>query len=298
MTFVCGHCGAQLAIDGGLRTVTCAFCASPSVIEHPDGEGGPRPVFTIGFVQPEPEVRAHVARWLRSRSIFCPGSIRNARVEDLQAAYVPAYLYSAVASTRFRARIGENYTVTETETETDSQGRTVKRTRTRVETEWRPLTGTRLANVSDVVVSASHGLSNAELEGVEPFDWRALRRYSPALVAGWLTENAAVPASTCLEAARAKATTRAGRALASFMPGDSHRDLEHTTQLEDEASDLVLVPLWLLNARHRKDAPPIRIVVNGQTGAVHGRPPLSPLRITLAVFSLLAALAGLMWALR
>lgn len=295
MILECRHCGAELTIDGNLRTTTCVFCASPSVIERPEAEAGPRPTFTLGFVQPEQEVRTRVARWLRSQSIFCPGSLRNARVEDLKGVYVPTYLYSAVARSHFQAEIGENYTETQTYTTKDSQGKTVTRTRTVTKTEWRSLAGTRSANVTDVLVTASKGLSNAELSAIEPFDWRALRRYSPAMIAGWPTENPSLALDEGLALARREAETLTAHALVRFLPDDSRRLVGHDTSLEEEAADLVLVPVWLLNARHEEDKPPVRIVVNGQTGEIHGKPPLSALRIAAAVVTglLLAAAAYL-----
>lgn len=292
MVFQCKNCGAELSVDESLRTTVCIYCDTPSVVESPEGTSGPRPAFTLGFVQPEAEVRKHVARWLKTRNIFCPGGIRRANVENLKGVYVPAYLYSAVSRTDYAARIGEDYTETETYTTTDKDGKTVTKTRTVIKTEWRSLSGTKAANICDVLVTASKGLSNPELEAIEPFDWRALRRYSPAMVAGWPAENASVDVATCLGMARAEARAHCDRALSSFMPGDSHQIVRSDTSFEKEAVDLVLVPAWLLNARYAADKPPIRVVVNGQTGAVHGKPPLSPPRIAMAMMLVVLLAAG------
>jgi hypothetical protein len=295
MNFKCQNCGAALSVEGALRTAVCAFCAAPSVVEHPAGEAGPRPDFTLGFVQPQEAVQEHVARWLKTRSVFCPGSVRRAKVEALQGVYVPAYLYSAVASSEYSAEIGEEYTVEETYTTTED-GKSVTRTRTRTETEWRALSGRYTANVVDVLVTASAGLSNAELAAVEPFDYRAIRRYSPAMISGWLAEDPSMTPAQCLALAQAEALQKTSQALERFLPGDRHRGIDHRTRLEQEELALVQVPVWLLNARYRKDKPPIRIVVNGQTGAIQGKPPLSWLRISAAVLAaLVAILAAWLW---
>jgi hypothetical protein len=291
MKLECQNCGAALTVEGALRTAVCAFCDAPSVVERPEGEAGARPTFTLGFVQPREAVEKNVARWLKSRSVFCPGSVRRAKMEALQGVYVPAYLYSAVARSEYTAQIGERYTVVETY-HTTEDGKSVTRTRTRTETEWRSLAGRYTANVVDVLVTASAGLSNAELAAVEPFDYRAIRRYSPAMISGWLAEDPSMGHAQCLELARAEALQQTSQALERFLPGDGHRSLEHQTRLEQEELSLVQVPVWLLNARYRKDKPPIRIVVNGQTGAIFGKPPLSGLRITLTVLAALAALLG------
>lgn len=290
MILKCNHCGAELTVNGSDRTTICVFCASPSVIERPESEAGPRPAFTIGFVQPEEDVRRHVAKWLKSRSIFCPGSIRKANVEDIKGVYVPAYLYSAVTRTNYSAEIGEEYQETETYTTTNDKGETETHTRVVTYTEWRDLSGTRVANVADVLVTASQGLGNDELAGIRPYDWGAIKRYNAAMVAGWPTENASIGETECFEMARKEAQARAEAALPNFMPGDSHRSISSTTTVHEEAADLVLVPTWLLNARYAAGKPPIRIAVNGQTGAVHGKPPLSVWRILFAILLVIGIL--------
>lgn len=293
MNFTCQNCGAALTVDGDLRTTVCAFCAAPSVVERPGAEGV-RPTFTLGFVQPKAAVEQRVAKWLRSQSVFCPGSLRRAKVEAIQGVYLPAYLYSAVARSAYTAEIGERYTVTETYTTTEN-GQTVEHTRTRTETEWQGLSGEHAANVVDVLVTASQGLSNEELQAVEPFDYRALRRYSPAMNSGWLAEDPSMGHAQSLALARTEALRKTTDVLQRFLPGDTHRGLQHDTRLEQEELSLIQVPVWLLNARYQKDKPPVRIVVNGQTGALHGKPPRSWRRIAAAVLGVLAALALVWW---
>ena len=82
-----------------------------------------------------------------------------------------------------------------------------------------------------------------------------------------------------------------GRLLHQFMPGDSHLDLRHTTTLHDESVDLALLPVWIFAIRYDEQKPPIRILVNGQTGKVGGRIPTSwtrVLKIAAAVLGILS----------
>jgi hypothetical protein len=196
---------------------------------------------------------------------------------------VPAYLYGAIADSEYSASIGEEYTVTETYTTTDAKGNTTTHTRTRTETEWRPLEGRRSGYVLDVLVTASRGLPNAELEAIEPFDLRALRRYDPAMLAGWTGEEPSLTLDECFRLAHDEAEARVSERLADFMPGDSHDDLSHRTALRDEHIDLVLLPVWVFAARYDPSQPPVRLLVNGQSGEIHGKVPLSAPRVALAV---------------
>jgi cell division septation protein DedD len=143
----------------------------------------------------------------------------------------------------------------------------------------------------DVIVTASRSVNNAELEAVEPFDLRTMRRYSPALLSGWLAEEPTMAVAECAALARQEALAKIGQELAAFMPGDSHRDLWFQTGLDRESADLICLPLWVLAIRHAPDEPPFRMLINGQTGKIYGKAPLSWVKILLVVLALLALLA-------
>jgi hypothetical protein len=286
----CPSCGAQLVVEPALRTMRCPYCAAPSVVERPPVPGIPEPVFALGFALTHVAAREHVARWLKSRNPFTRSGIRSAEPGEVRGVYVPAYLYSVLAQTRFRASIGENYQEQETYTTTEN-GKTVTRTRTVTRTEWRSLGGELAGYVADVLVTASTGLRNDELEALEPFDLRGLARYTPALVSGWVAEEPSLTPAQCLAQARKEAEERVGERLGRFMPGDSHRELEHESRLEWEAVDMCLLPVWVLAVRYAEDAPPLRVLVNGQTGEVHGKAPLSVWKVTAAVLVVLLLVA-------
>ena len=292
MNLECQSCGAQLVVAETLRTTVCPYCAAPSVVERPPAPERPLPTFALGFVQTPDKARELARQNLLRRSFWAPSSVRNASVEELRGIYVPSWLYSALAESQYSAEIGENYTETQTYTTTEN-GRTVTKTRQVTKTEWRSLQGRHTEYVPDVFVSASSGLPNEELEGIEPFDLRALRRYHDALVAGWIAEEPSLPQQQCLSQARAEVESLLKKRLASFMPGDSHRGLSFSTRFSNEALVVCLVPVWVLALRHDAKKPPLRFLVNGQTGKVYGRIPVSWVKVLFAVLLGLLLAGGL-----
>jgi hypothetical protein len=296
-TLVCEQCGAALVVDG-MRTTTCPYCASPQVVERPATADRPAPAFVLTFAGGDDLARTALRTWIAQQSVFADSRLRRARVEDLRGVYVPAGLYSAIARSSFTADIGENYTTTETTTVTDAQGNTHTETRTVTHTEWCALAGTHTAYVTDVVVSASKGLPNDELERVEPFDMLKLRRYDPALISGWITEEPSRTVGECTQLAREEAAAVEARRVDAFMPGDSHRRVAVQTTVEWETLDAILVPIWVLALRYRDDRPALRVVVNGQTGKTTGRAPLSPWKIAIAVVLALAAVIAIVMAVK
>ena len=296
MDVQCSSCGARLALEENLRTIECPYCAASSIVERAADPERPSPTFVLGFSVSQIQARERAADWLRGRSLFAKKGVHKAAVENVRGVYVPAYLYSSAATSGFSADIGEEYQRTESYTTTEN-GKTVTKTRRVTETEWRPLSGRFAEYIPDVLVTASRGLANEELEAIEPFDLRLLRRYDPALLSGWAAEEPSMSGSQCLKVARREALERTGERLSGFMPGDKHRGLEQSTELSNEELDLCLVPVWVMAARYREKAAPVRIVINGQSGEVHGETPLSWLKIGGAAIALLAVLAAIVFAL-
>jgi hypothetical protein len=280
-SLTCDECGAALRFEG-VRTTKCPYCACPSVLARPARKDLPNPDFVVAFVLGKDAAHEKARAWTRSRGPFTHGGVKHASFEDMRGVYVPAYLYGALARSSYSAKIGENYTETETYTTTEN-GKTVTKTRTVVKTEWRSLAGSWAGYVRDVVVSASRGLPNALVGAIEPFDLRALRRYDVGQVQGWLAEEPSMDREACIALARTEAQSDVGSALSKLMPGDSHSGLSYTTTFEREIATLVLVPVWVFAVRYAADRPPVRLVVNGQTGRAWGKAPLSWQRIAVAV---------------
>ncbi|MEM6470484.1 MAG: hypothetical protein AAF802_13090 [Planctomycetota bacterium] len=270
-----------------IRSTVCPFCASPSIVNRPPEPNRPLPRFVVGFVLDHEHATDKVKHWISRSNIFARSDFKRAVPELTRGVYLPAYLYSATARSRFSADIGENYTEIETYTTTDSKGRTVTRTRTVTKTEWRSLSGNHAGYVADVIVTASQGITNEALQAIEPYDLRALRRYADGYIAGWIAEEPSRTAEECFKFAHDESVAEIGTRLASFMPGDSHSNIQYQTELSHEVIDLVLLPVWTYAVRYSPDRPPLQILVNGQNGIVSGKVPISAAKVTTAVVAFL-----------
>lgn len=284
----CQSCGATISLEPHLRTATCPFCASPSIVERPPLPDRPSPTFVIGFAIDHERAVAAVRRWVAGSHAFARSDFKRAVPELTRGVYLPAYLYGAVANSDYSASIGENYTETETYTTTGADGKTVTRTRTVTRTEWRPLSGRHTCYMIDVIVTASRGVGNDALQEIEPFDLRALRRYAPSFISGWIAEEPSRGRQECLQYANQESLQNVGRMLNGFMPGDSFSNLQYQTRLSQEVIELVLLPVWTFALRYADDRPPLQILVNGQTGRVGGKVPVSAVKVTAAVLVALA----------
>ncbi len=272
--FRCQSCGAQVAVDPDRRSYTCAFCDSNYVVELPPAESGRQaPEFVIGFAVPREDAMKRFRQWLRSGNWLRPSNLKSAEIEGkMTGVYLPFWSFSMLAESSWNASIGEHWYRTETYT-TRENGKTVTKTRRVQETEWWPLSGRHHQYYSFYLVSGSHSLDQAWANRVKPYHLAALKRYEPRFLAGWTNEEYTVDRQDAESICRAEFARQEQQNVASFLPGDTHRNLRVETQFSNVHSDLILLPVYLLSYRYRGKL--YQFLLNGQTGKAVGRKPVS-----------------------
>jgi hypothetical protein len=287
--FRCKNCGAEVATDPNQRSYVCAFCDSTYVVEFsPAQSGRKQPEFVIPFVITPDRGVELFQKWIASNHLFRPGDLRTARIEEkLKGVYLPFWAFSMLATSQWRATIGEYWYRTETYTTTEN-GKTVTRTRRVQETEWWELSGNHHHYYSGYLVSASRGLTQAEADRIKPFQLAALRRYASAYLAGWLCEEYSIDRDSAEQICRGEFLRQEETNIRGFLPGDTYRNFGSSTQFSHVNEDLILLPLYVLSYRYRDKL--FRFMINGQTGKVEGDKPISWPRIWIAIGLALAAI--------
>ena len=69
------------------------------------------------------------------------------------------------------------------------------------------------------------------------------------------------------------------------MPGDTHRNLRIFPTFSGRTFKHVLVPIWLLTYNYGAKA--FQVIVNGYTGKIAGKYPLSVWKVLLAILAVL-----------
>jgi len=260
-----------MLFDAHQRSGRCPYCDSPNVVDRPATYNRPDPLFALRILVSSDSARERLRQWIKGKRMG-PKGLRKRAQENGRAVYLPTYLYSATAHSRFRAEIREDY----------KRGKERKR-------EYRVLTGKHAAYLGDILVTASRGVPNHEVERIEPFYTDNLLRYSPKVISGWTSEEPSMTREECLALAREESGDRVRGLLESFMPGDGHRNLRFETDLAEESLDLTLVPVWVFSVQYDENKPPFRVLVNGQTGKVYGKVPISWRKVLLLALSVACA---------
>lgn len=229
------------------------------------------------------------------RRRFAPTELRRLRVHGrgLRGVLVPFWVYEGVVRSEYRARVGVDWVRPEHYRDRDGNDRV----RQVWETEWFPLGGTAVREIEDHVVSASVGLPAHEANPLEPFDLGRAVRFDPRLLSGFEAELPSITSDHARSIAVAQLREAEGpRLQRELLPGDRNRIEWIDSKVELRGCKLVLLPVWI--ASYRQGDLVVRLLVNGQTGEVVGRVPVSKLALALALALLLATIVMLVLALR
>jgi hypothetical protein len=214
------------------------------------------------------------------RQRWAPPELRRLHVHGhgLRGVLVPFWVYDAVVRSEYRARIGVDWVESKRVRGPDGKSRTE-----RVQhTEWSRIRGTAARQIVDHVVSASVGLPAHEANPLEPFDLGRATAFDPRLLSGFEAELASVTTDDAEQLAIAQLREAEGpRIVHDLLPGDHNRLDAITSEVAIHGRRLVLLPVWIASYRHHDTV--LRLLVNGQTGEVVGRVPVSRTKIGVAV---------------
>lgn len=285
----CDQCGASTSVDGLRTTGRCAFCASELVQEKDASPDKIEPVAVLPFkVERETAVKSFRS-WV-SGLWFRPNDLKTmAKVAAIEGVYTPFWTFDASAHSRWRGEAGHHYYVTEEYR--DSEGKT--RTRQVQKTRWEWASGEHFGEYDDILVCGSKGLSPDLLRRLEPYDTQtSLVNYDLRFLAGWAAEEYAVAPSQAWTAGKQDILNREYHSCANLVPGDTHRNLQVSTELGAETGKHLLLPVWV--AAYRYGDKSYRFLVNGETGKVSGEAPYSWWKIFFAVLAVVIVVFLLM----
>ena len=286
----CQSCQAISVFDPSRASQRCEFCGSTALIPFEQTKAPIKPESLLPFKLSEPQVREAIRAWYGSRW-FAPDALKSSALTDtVKGIYLPYWTFDAQVAAQWTAESGYHYYETESYTDGDgkSQSRQVQRTR------WEFSSGALSHFFDDALVPASVGVPSELLRKIEPFPTQELVGYDPGFLSGWVVEQYQINLVAAAQNARELMDREITQMCAQEVPGDTHRNLQVDSDYSAQTFKHILVPVWLLTYNFGTST--FQVVVNGITGSIAGKHPLSWIKITLAVLAALIAIA-VIWAL-
>jgi predicted RNA-binding Zn-ribbon protein involved in translation (DUF1610 family) len=283
----CRSCHAVMVFDPARVGQNCEFCGSPALVDYDEIKAPIRPQGVLPFSVDRSRVRDDIRRWWRSKW-FAPGRLaRTALVDTVRSLYIPYWTFDARVHCPWQAEAGHYYYV-EVEGR-NRHGRRVIRHERR--TRWEPASGVVDHDFDDEPVPGTQGLPLDLLRKVEPFPTKEVVPYDTAFLAGHVVEHYKVVLVEAAGRSQQQMQAALERLCARQVPGDTYRNLRIFPTYSGRTFKHVLVPVWLL--AYTYGARTFQVIVNGCTGKVAGRYPLSVWKVLLAVALVALALVVL-----
>ena len=125
-----------------------------------------------------------------------------------------------------------------------------------------------------IPVDASDRMDDRIMECLEPYDYKEMKEFSMGYLSGYVADKY----SATSDELQGRAKNRAREAAIGVTRGTI--DGSHTVQVVDQRVqihesnvDYVMLPIWILNYRYQDQD--YMFTLNGQTGKLHGRLPIS-----------------------
>ena len=270
-TVTCKSCGAVSVYDALEVANECPYCGSNQVMEANDVKTM-APNGVVVFKVTAQQAGERFTTWL-SKKWFAPRAAkRSARADKFKGIYLPYWTFDSDTVTNYTAEYGIDRTVG-----SGDKKRTV--------TDWHKTSGVYEEFIDDQLVAGCSDQNVEMLRQVEPFDTKDNKAYKPEYLAGFLAERYSIGLKDAWEKAKEFIRTRLKSAIESRIRSQYHADhVRHfsgETQFSNITYKYLMLPVWLSAFKYKDKT--YQFVVNGQSGKVGGKYPISPLRVAIAV---------------
>lgn len=278
-TVICESCGAETIYDSLQLSDVCPYCGGNHVMKASENVETLAPGGVVPFQIDVNTASRKFQKWIKGK-LFCPRAAKqNAKPDHFQGVYLPYWTYDCNTTSQYRAKYG----ITRTR---NVNGKST------TYTEWHNTAGVYSMFHNDVLVSASKRHDKNLLSTVEPFDTEQNKKYQPEYLAGYLAERYSVGLQEGFAAAKTKMDQAVRNGISEQIRNRFHASTvsiqELRTNFIKPSYKYLMLPLWMSSFEYKQKI--YRFLVNGQTGKVGGKAPVSAIRVVIAVLIVLAIL--------
>ncbi|MHA6251493.1 TFIIB-type zinc ribbon-containing protein [Oceanobacillus sp. CAU 1775] len=256
----CNNCGAVLVTDADTTATKCSFCGAAVVLAD-RVSGILAPSLVIPFTINKEQAIEAFKKWCRNGRLTPRGFMTANRIKEITGMYVPFWVYDLNSKAKISA-VG-------TKVRTYSRGDYIY-TETKFYDVYRDLD----INFSRVPADASEKMDDELMDKLEPYDYGSFKDFKTPYLAGYIAEKYNYDDKELLPRVQEKMSGSIDNYIRSTISGYTSVNYKNRDIHTKNAKSLyVLLPVWMLYYDYDK-AEHI-FAMNGQTGKVVGKPPLS-----------------------
>ena len=272
--YLCNNCGGVVITDADTTATTCCFCDS-SVVLQDRLSGTLMPAKVIPFAINKEKAEEAFRKWTKKGKL-APNSFKEAnRIKEITGIYVPFWMYD------LNGRMAVNVEATKVRSYT--QGDYIY-TETKHYDVYRDVT----IDFLKVPVDASAMMDDKIMDLLEPYDYRDLKEFKTPYLAGYLAEKYNYDDQELFTRVKQKVRSAIHSYVGSTITGYASVNYRQKQEkIKNKQSEYALFPVWMVYYDHEKTEH--IFAMNGQTGKIIGRPPVSKTKVATWVGGITAA---------
>ncbi len=275
----CDSCGAETVLEGRNTSQSCAFCDSPHVSDI-DSQPGIKPESLIPFQLCEAKAKQSFKKWIKGK-FFADTKAKSAhRMDNIKGVYVPYWVFDTDTTTSYKGKRGKRV-------------RTGSGKNRRTSTRWTNVSGVYEKNFRNVNICGSDQIKKMGLSEKMEYKFEELKGYSPVYLSGFVAEKYIRGVEDSWEICKNKIKKAIVSGIKRQIGGDRQQVTSMKTQYENTKYKHVLCPIFVSVYKYKDKEYPF--IVNGQSGKIEGKYPLSVPKVIGAVVVALIVISLLIW---
>lgn len=277
---LCKACGAETVYDVNQIANECPYCGSNQVMEAA-GKNIMAPGGVVTFQYTADQAADLFRKWIGGK-FFCPKAAKeSARADEMNGIYVPFWTFDAKTTSNYNGEYGIE------REEKDKDGNT------KTETDWYKTMGLYEEFFDDMLICGSAKQGGSMINSLEPYDTTKAVEYKPEYMSGFSAERYTVKVKDAWKQAKDRMKDKIKSAIDSKIRDEKHaddiRNLNIDTKFKNVTYKYLLLPVWISSYKYNGKV--YQFMVNGQTGKISGKSPVSAWKVTLTIAIIVAALA-------
>ncbi|WFR56937.1 hypothetical protein QA584_25525 [Anaerocolumna sp. AGMB13025] len=256
----CKNCGAVLITDKNTTATTCSFCGAGVVLAD-RLSGSMKPAKVIPFTINKQQAQEAFKKWCKKGLLTPKGFMTANRIKSISGLYVPFWLYDLNGQGEADA--------TCTRVRTYPQGDYIY-----TETSYYHVYRQVNLNYLKVPADASEKMNDELMDKLEPYHYNDLKDFNMPYLAGYLAEKYNYDDKTLFSRVEDRVTDFVDTYIKSTIGGYTTTSYnQKNIRVKEQQADYVLLPVWMVCYDYKQSEH--TFAMNGQTGKIVGKPPLS-----------------------
>lgn len=288
--YQCKNCGAILITDNDTSATICSFCDAPMILgDRLTGTLAPSKVVPFSITKEQAE--SAFKKWC-GKGLLLPNSFKKAnRIKSITGMYIPFWLYDING----RGDVYAECTTVHTHREGDYEV---------TKTDYFDVYRNVDLYYNKIPVDASEKMDDTMMDKLEPYDYSNLHDFKTPYLSGYLAEKYNYTDKDLLPRVKERAADYMMDYVNTTMNHYSTRNIrEKNFSITPTDVHYTLLPVWMFcyDYEHSEH----NFYMNGQTGKIVGKPPISPKKACLwytgifivifLIIKILAYLIGGVW---